>query len=66
MTKKKVVEMKKPTKTVLCPNCGMVEREEGEPVYACVECGKQGFDCCVAGTNTICNECEEREKNEGE
>jgi len=50
-------------KTEQCPNCGL-EREKNfaddpEPIYTCVECGKQGFDCCVAGTHTICNECDE-------
>jgi hypothetical protein len=42
----------------LCPYCGDEEREDGEPVYECPECGREGFDCCVAGNNCLCNECE--------
>jgi predicted RNA-binding Zn-ribbon protein involved in translation (DUF1610 family) len=70
MSKKKVVVMKAkkmPKNIEQCPNCGM-EREndtdESEPVYYCMECGKGGFDCCVAGNHVICQECEEREQSE--
>jgi hypothetical protein len=57
MTKTKKKEKAKP-KLIPCPNeCGE-KRPEGEPVYTCVDCGKTGFDCCIAGSGVICGECE--------
>lgn len=54
----------KATKVVAtCPNCGSEypERDAAkEPEYVCIECGKEGFDCCVPGNNSLCNECEEQ------
>lgn len=44
---------------VRCPNCGL-ERAKGEPVYECVDCGKEGFDCCVPGTREAQARMEER------
>src|SRR5882672_3105414 len=49
---------------VKCPSCGD-EREPPEAhLYKCVNCEKEGFDCCVPGTNAICTECEEAEEEE--
>jgi DNA-directed RNA polymerase subunit RPC12/RpoP len=59
MTTKTKKKTKAKPKLIPCPNgCG-TERPEGEPVYHCVECNKEGFDCCVAGNGVICEECEE-------
>lgn len=44
---------------VSCPMCGL-ERPKGEPVYSCVTCGSEGYDCCVAGNGTECPECQEK------
>ena len=56
-TKKKVT-----TKVVAtCPMCGMdfpSRDAANEPVYMCTECGSEGFDCCVAGHNSTCPDCE--------
>jgi DNA-directed RNA polymerase subunit RPC12/RpoP len=48
--------------TITCPMCGSryPEREPEEP-YACTECGGEGLDCCVPGSNSICVNCETRE-----
>lgn len=40
----------------ICPSCGN-ERPEGDAVYECVDCGLEGFDCCVAGRNALCESC---------
>ena len=45
----------------ICPNCGLEfpDRDfDKEPTYHCVECGVEGYDCCVPGNNTRCVECE--------
>jgi hypothetical protein len=45
-----------------CTHCGMEfpDRDaKTEPVYVCVGCGAEGFDCCVPGNNALCNECQE-------
>ena len=45
-----------------CPNCGLESPDrsaDDEPVYVCVECGMEGYDCCVPGKNAKCVECEE-------
>ncbi len=52
-----------PVRVATCPGCGVTYPERNphtEPVYECVECGKEGFDCCVPGTGAICMECEEK------
>lgn len=43
-----------------CPSCGS-ERPDDEPVYECMECGKEGFDCCVYDNYSLCDECQEIE-----
>ena len=46
-------------KTNTCPACktNYPEREP-EELFTCVECGKQGLDCCVPGNNAVCVDCE--------
>jgi len=50
----------------MCPACG-VEYEDrdadDEPEYECVRCGLVGYDCCVPGNNSICNDCEGLEED---
>lgn len=41
---------------IKCPMCGL-ERPDGDHTYECVECGGEGFDCCVPGNHALCNEC---------
>lgn len=44
-----------------CPYCGNARPPDDAYVYECPQCGKQGFDCCVPGRNTLCWECDEPE-----
>ena len=47
--------------TTTCPMCGSEYPErEPEAPYECAECGGQGLDCCIPGSNAICVECEQR------
>lgn len=44
-----------------CPMCGSQfdnRDAEKEPVYECVDCGGEGFDCCVPGNHSRCINCE--------
>lgn len=47
-----------------CPYCGtpFPERDaDTEPIYECVVCGAEGFDCCIAGTGALCPACQLQE-----
>lgn len=58
--------MAKNNEVATCPNCGSEypERDiENEPVYECTQCGIEGFDCCVAGNNALCEECLDEQNN---
>lgn len=58
MAKKPV---KKTEQKEMCPACGNKRMPDDAHVYECPECGKNGFDCCVPGSNTLCWECDEPE-----
>lgn len=64
--KKKIKKIKTVARTIDCPCCGLDRPEppEGEPMFECVNCGSEGFDCCIAGNNVKCFQCEEREDDE--
>ena len=47
-----------------CPNCGLESVDENPATYECSECGVEGFDCCVPGTNSLCSDCEDKEDDE--
>lgn len=49
----------KSERTDNCPACGLVRPLDDAHVYECPQCGKEAFDCCIAGTNVLCFECEE-------
>lgn len=53
MSKKKIVEQ------IACPACGEKRDVLDAHLYTCVDCEKQGFDCCVPGSHAICLECED-------
>lgn len=53
--------VRKPNKSV-CPSCGLERDKKDAHVYICVQCDKEGFDCCVPGNHAICLECEEGER----
>jgi len=53
--------MPKPTDMEACPACGNERPPDDAHVYECPGCGKNGFDCCVPGSNTLCWECDEPE-----
>jgi predicted RNA-binding Zn-ribbon protein involved in translation (DUF1610 family) len=43
-----------------CPMCGLEfpnRDAKTEAVYSCVECGAEGYDCCVPGNNAFCPDC---------
>ena len=46
-----------------CPLCLTDYDDDDEDqdgtLYECIDCGAEGFDCCVAGDNAICKECRE-------
>lgn len=44
-----------------CPRCG--EWQDDPAVYKCLECGEELFDCCIAGSNTKCFQCEEKDND---
>lgn len=63
--KSKPKPLPKTHEVAICPMCGLdfPERDaKTEPVYTCAECGIEGFDCCVAGTNTLCALCWETKR----
>ena len=65
--KKKMAESAPVVKQVAkCPMC-LTEYPDcplTEPVYECTSCGRNGFDCCVAGTGVKCSSCEDEEDEE--
>jgi hypothetical protein len=43
-----------------CPMCGSAydnRDTKSEPIYTCIECGRKGFDCCIAGSRAKCENC---------
>ncbi len=44
-----------------CPMCGLEHVDVKPAVYECPRCGGEGFDCCVAGKNCLCVNCEEED-----
>lgn len=42
-----------------CPGCGAFHEDDDPREYECPKCGKVAFDCCIAGSNCICFECDE-------
>ena len=61
MSRAKPKKVKAAVKEVECEMCGMPRDPTGESVYVCVNCGGEGFDCCVPGNNAICANCEDDE-----
>lgn len=55
---------KKKESTAVCPSCGDIRIVEDAHLYTCVDCLKEGFDCCVPGNHAICLECEEAQETE--
>jgi hypothetical protein len=49
----------KELETKMCPTCGDIRLSEEAHIYTCVDCLKEGFDCCVPGNHAICLECED-------
>jgi predicted RNA-binding Zn-ribbon protein involved in translation (DUF1610 family) len=49
-----------------CPACGLTTTDSDPATYTCPECGKEGFDCCIAGNGVMCFECEEVEAEDAE
>jgi len=47
--------------TETCPYCAQCRPPDDARVYKCPKCGREGFDCCVPGRNTLCWECENGE-----
>jgi hypothetical protein len=56
---------KKKMKQVSCQLCGL-DRDEVNPEYQCVNCGRFAFDCCVADNDAICTGCKEKQNQEGQ
>lgn len=45
-----------------CPKCGT--EQENARLYTCPECNEEMFDCCIAGNNVKCFDCEDAEEEE--
>lgn len=44
-----------------CPMCRTIHYDAPKPrTYVCPECGSEGYDCCIAGNNCICVQCDEK------
>jgi hypothetical protein len=56
--------MTEPSEVAVCPMCGDERKSNDAHEYQCPRCGGYGFDCCVAGNNCICVNCEEDDANE--
>lgn len=47
-----------------CPKCGEYHKELEPIKYRCPQCDDEMFDCCCAGVNTRCCDCENGEDDD--